>query len=90
MHLGKASMIDPTVGLPTITGGGCAYSADLDTLPCGKPSAIHIAVRSPAWGVVSLASCGGHVHIARAAGVVLGEHPHQTVCETTDCWEGVA
>lgn len=82
-------MSTPSVGLPTVTAGGCAYSADLDTRSCGQPCTIHVAVRSRAWGTVSLASCGDHASIARASGTVLGSHAYLPACETTDCWEGI-
>lgn len=83
-------MATPFVGLPTATTGGCAFSADLDSPSCGEPPTIHLAVRSPGWGTVSLASCPNHAPIARASGTVLGVHPHLPACETTDCWEGGA
>lgn len=60
-------IVEPTVGAPTIDGGGCAFSADLDTPACGRPETWHVIGQSDAWGVVWLGACEGHHDIARAA-----------------------
>lgn len=77
-------MTAPFVGLPT-DGNGCAFSLDLDTPACGAPSATHIISETRGWGLVALASCDAHSNVARAAGVVIDEHPYRPGCPD-DCW----
>lgn len=79
------SYTPPFVGLPT-AGTGCAFGAALDNPPCNAPATDHVLVNSPAWGVVSLASCGSHVGVARACGSVLAEHEYRPTCAREDCW----
>ena len=79
----------PTVGLPVeaeITT--CAFQPDLDKKFCTAQATIHLCVRDPAWGVVSLLACADHDAIARATGEVLAEHPVGDACGflTGECW----
>ena len=83
-------MTKPFVGLPTVSGAGCAYAPDLGEPFCGKGATVHVLAESPAWGIVALPSCDLHAPVARtAAGEVLGEHPHQPTCLVADCWAGL-
>jgi hypothetical protein len=76
------------VGLPTVAGAGCAYSADIDSPSCGNPTTVHLLVASVAWGRVALDSCNLHAGLARLSGDVLAEHAARPECATTDCWDG--
>jgi hypothetical protein len=79
-------MTAPFVGLPTVADAGCAFSVGVDQPACGRPPTTHLCVDSPGWGIVALSACGFHVGLARATGTVVTEHPHQSGCDTADCW----
>jgi hypothetical protein len=76
----------PYVGLPS-SGTGCAFAAELDSPECGQPPALHIQVRSDAWGEVALITCADHASLARASGSWITEHNYGADCpESALCW----
>lgn len=79
-------MREPEVGLPTILGAGCGFSIDLDKNACDARPVIHLAVMSPAWGIVALSSCAFHEDVARLTGEVLDEHRFDDKCAEVECW----
>jgi hypothetical protein len=80
----------PFVGLPTEVGG-CAFSVELDSEPCGKPPTLHIQVRAEGWGTVALDTCDEHAGLARASGSWVTEHAYGPDCPpSTACWLGTS
>ncbi len=75
--------VPPGVGGPTSDHRAvCAYTGSVPDGPtvCNAAATRHLMVQSPAWGVVGLLACDAHLRIARAAGIVLGEHEFMGLC----------
>jgi hypothetical protein len=62
------------------TRGTCSYRLRPETRRCGTPATIHLLLYSDGWGIVGLSTCDDHVHLARAAGRLLGEHRYSSTC----------
>ena len=73
---------------PPIAGGAatCSYSPSFDRPECDEPATLHLSIRDPRWGVVSLNACPEHEAIARGVGEVTGEHLFGGCCLTGECW----
>lgn len=76
----------PFVGPPTVPDAGCAYAADIDAQPCGRPPTLHLLVDSAGWGLVALDTCDGHASIGRASGRFIEEHPYGDPCRAGGCF----
>ncbi len=60
---------------------------------CGAPAHWHFLSESAVYGLVQLTSCDTHAGVARAAGVLHGEHLHGENCRTVGLashWAGRA
>lgn len=76
----------PTVGLPTVHDGGCAFSPTPEVQACGKRSEWHIVGRSTAWGPVGLEACFRHLPVAMTAVNELYEvHQYGELCMKGEC-----
>lgn len=76
----------PTVGVPTVTDGGCAFSPSPDIQACGQPSEWHILGHSTAWGTVGLDACFRHMGIAMASIETMYEmHQYGEKCRRGEC-----
>jgi len=61
--------------------GGCLFHGRSPADPrCTQAAITHLMLKDGTHGVVSVAACAQHEPIARAAGTVLREHPHEAVC----------
>ena len=74
----------PFVGPPQLDHSGCGYGLHIDQALCGVVPNGHLRVDC-GWGTVGLVACNDHLTVARASGVVTGEHVFGELCPDGTC-----
>lgn len=58
----------------------CNFAIHPGAPVCADPATLHMLVHHDIHGMLGLASCDDHAHVARQAGNFLMEHRHAGVC----------